>query len=245
MKSDLPIFVSAAADDAGLSVHAFRVLARICRRWSERDGCYESGAKMAKACRIKRDSVFRALNELEDRGMIRRTERAGQTSRIDPLPVENWTPPVPPNGTGTRPPKRDSPNEGVSPQTGHPPVPPNGTPPVPPNGTQRDTSKGTLEGKPNRARGGAFEHPAVIAYADVTGKPPPMAHADAIATALPRPTPDTLRQWTEHVTTWDVTPKWNVRNVPSMLQAFSEHRSRSAGKASTVATTLADASDLI
>ena len=143
------MLVSAAADDAGLSVHAFRVLGRICRRWSERDGCYESSANMARACRMKRDTLYRALGELEARSMIRRTDRPGRSSRIDPTPPSDWTPPAPPNGTGTDPGSGGTPRNGAAPQTGQVPVPPNGAPPVPPNGTLRDPQKESHEGIPS------------------------------------------------------------------------------------------------
>ena len=140
LKGHLPIYLSAAADDAGLGVHAFRVLARICRRWSEAEGCYESVGNMAKACRMKDETAARALNELESRGMIRRTKRNGQTSRIDPQPADSWQPPTPRNGATSK--------KGVPPKKGQPPTPRNGVPPTPNGGAQREPTKGTNEGNP-------------------------------------------------------------------------------------------------
>lgn len=77
------------------------------------------------------------------------------------------------------------------------------------------------------ARGGSFDHPAVRAYTEVVGPPPPV-HADAIARRFAdAPAADVLA-WSEHVTTWKVTPSWNQRNVPKMLRAFDEQTGRAA-----------------
>ena len=90
-------FIPAWLDDLGLTPQQFRLLAHVWRRGR----CHASAGSMAAACRLKRDTVFSGLAELERRGLIRRTPRQGQTTIIEP---------VPPNGTGdaaTRPPKRD------------------------------------------------------------------------------------------------------------------------------------------
>lgn len=147
LNAKLPLFVSAAADDAGLSVHAFRVLARVCRRWSEESGCYESAANMAAGCRMKRKTIFSALSELEERGMIRRTERPGMTTRIDLVAPDQWTEPGAPKGTGTRSPKQPVPNGGAGTERVRVPGAPKGTGGVPNGAPQREPMKGTHEGK--------------------------------------------------------------------------------------------------
>jgi hypothetical protein len=109
-------FIPAALDDAGLDVHAFRLFCRICRRWDAARGCDESVPNMAKACRMKGDTAWVALRELEARGMVRRTSRPGQTTRLDPMPASQWK--AAPEEVPTHPPKRGTPPSGVPPETG-------------------------------------------------------------------------------------------------------------------------------
>ena len=145
------MFVPAAIDDAGLSVHAFRLYARICRRWSPDEGCYESAASMARACRMKRDTVFIARSELVDVGLVTLTERPGETTRIDVVLGPEGSPSLhAPNGAGL-PPQTSRVSEGAAPRngtggqapkTGRGVPPQTGRPPVPRNGTQRYTPEG-------------------------------------------------------------------------------------------------------
>lgn len=85
----LRMFVPAVVDDAGLSPNAFRIYGRICRRWSERQGCNEAKVNMARACGMGKTACFDALNELEERGMILRSG-SGKASRIDLVPPSGW-----------------------------------------------------------------------------------------------------------------------------------------------------------
>lgn len=236
-----PIPTHSALDDAGLSVYAFRIAGRIGRRWNERRGCDESVNNMADGCGMDRKTAYAAIKELTQRGIVVKTTRPGKPSRFDFAPVEEWSD-LSRQTVHPRTATRDVPSDGLTRHTVQAPVPRHGTPPVPPDGTQRDPSKGSPKGIPfgvgdarapeagggqkPRASGGPFDHPAVHAYADVTGSPPPMAHADDIARAFPNPDADTLRAFTSHVTTWHTTPNWNARNVPGLLTAFREHVAR-------------------
>jgi hypothetical protein len=79
-------------DDLGLSAAAFRVYCRIVRRAGEGGVCFESLPKIAKAVRLWRPAVTRALQELEARGLVRVVDRPGRSSEIAPTPAERWRP---------------------------------------------------------------------------------------------------------------------------------------------------------
>lgn len=86
-------FIPAWLDDAGLSPVQFRVACHIWRVGS----VYAKAATLAKVCRIKRDTVFEALDYLENAGFIHRQSRSGQTTLIEPVPFggtgDNGNPP--------------------------------------------------------------------------------------------------------------------------------------------------------
>ena len=108
------IFVHSALDDAGLSVRAFRLYCHFARR-AGKDGFINSGADdMAAVCRMKRDTVFRAMNELEQRAMMVRQERPGATNLYTLTRPSEWRTKLP------------IPNEGMSPETGLQPSPETG-----------------------------------------------------------------------------------------------------------------------
>ena len=69
-------------DEAGLSPTQFRVACHIWRRGST----YSNAATIGKVCRLKRDTVFDALADLEKAGFIHRQSRPGQTTLIEPVP---------------------------------------------------------------------------------------------------------------------------------------------------------------
>lgn len=76
------VFVPADLDDAGLSVHAFRVYCHLARRtMHSTTDKWPSGPSIAAWCRMNEDTVWRALEELIERGMVRREKRAGTSSR--------------------------------------------------------------------------------------------------------------------------------------------------------------------
>ncbi|QJE98000.1 MarR family transcriptional regulator [Luteolibacter luteus] len=65
-----------------------RVLVHLWRRGRT----YSNASTIASICRLKRETVFSVLKELETAGLIRRESRPGQTTLIEP---------VSPNGTGS------------------------------------------------------------------------------------------------------------------------------------------------
>lgn len=76
-------FIPAELDDAGLPANQFRVLCHLLRRGET----FSNAATIGKICRLKRDTVFEILAELEKAGFIRRTSRPGKTTLIEPAPV--------------------------------------------------------------------------------------------------------------------------------------------------------------
>jgi hypothetical protein len=144
---DAGAFITAALDDFGLDPHTFRVYARIVRRAGTKHGCFESIDNIAKACRMKRDSVYRALKILIRHRLIEKEPHAGKPSNYFLTPSTEW---IPLSGVS---PKRDT---TPVPQTGHhlspkrdTTCPPNGTPPVPQTG-HKGINKGTNEGTTGR-----------------------------------------------------------------------------------------------
>lgn len=76
-------FIPSKLDEAGLPANQFRVL---CHLW-RRGETYSNAATIAKVCRLKRDTVFGILSDLEESGFIRRKPRPGQTTLIEPVPI--------------------------------------------------------------------------------------------------------------------------------------------------------------
>jgi len=85
------VFVPADLDDAQLSVHAFRVYCHLARRTlhSVADK-WPSAPTIAATCRMNEDSVWRALDELIERNMVRREPRPGTSSRHILLKPSLW-----------------------------------------------------------------------------------------------------------------------------------------------------------
>lgn len=75
-------FIPSELDEAGLSPSQFRVL---CHLW-RRGETFSNAATIAKVCRLKRNTVFEVLNDLEKAGFIRRKPRPGLTTLIEPVP---------------------------------------------------------------------------------------------------------------------------------------------------------------
>jgi hypothetical protein len=70
----MEMLVPAKIDDLGLTPHSFRVYAHLCRRASGARKCYPSVKSIARVCRINKDTVWKALKELEKIGLIKRTK---------------------------------------------------------------------------------------------------------------------------------------------------------------------------
>src|SRR6056297_356369 len=81
------IWVHAALDDAGLSPYAFRVYARIARRAGPNGTCYESADNMAEGCDMSRRQLFRSIEELMSKGLIKKVSRPGQTTVYQLSPI--------------------------------------------------------------------------------------------------------------------------------------------------------------
>lgn len=122
------LFIHSAIDDAGLSVHEFRLVCHLARRSGKGDA-FPSAETMAKVCRMKRDTVFSALKVLAERNIVTLKRRKGQSSLYIINKPSQWKEPVPRNGA--------APNGGASPETGLHPSPETGLPPAPNGGTLR------------------------------------------------------------------------------------------------------------
>ncbi len=138
------IFIHSALDEAGLSVAAFRVFAHLARRGGK-DGCYPSAESMVKTCRLERQTIFRALTELEKNGLISREKRAGCSTKYTLTPSPAWLA------------KRDDPFSHPVGQTGRHPVGQTGRHPVGQTGRKGYPFKEIQEGNPE----GTPEPPAV------------------------------------------------------------------------------------
>lgn len=79
------IFFHSDLDDAGLSLAAFRLCCHLSRR-----GLYPTAESMAEVCRLDRKTVFRALRELENRGMLTRKARPGYSTEYTLHPPSMW-----------------------------------------------------------------------------------------------------------------------------------------------------------
>ena len=75
-------FIPSSLDESGLQAAPFRVL---CHLW-RRGKTFSNAATIASICRMKRNTVFQSLSDLEKAGFIRRTPRPGQTTLIEPVP---------------------------------------------------------------------------------------------------------------------------------------------------------------
>lgn len=113
-RSDAPVFLHSDLDDAGLSVHAFRVYCHLARRANMTGRAWPGAASMAAITRLSENTVRKGIAELEARGMLRVTRSEGGrasnnyylTARRDwideiaspsprePLPFTSCTPPL-------------------------------------------------------------------------------------------------------------------------------------------------------
>ena len=84
----LPLFVHGAVDDYGFSLAEFRVLCAIARRGE----CYEGVPRLARRCRINRDTAWAALKVLTACGCIQRQARFGRTTLLRLNPLSQWRP---------------------------------------------------------------------------------------------------------------------------------------------------------
>jgi hypothetical protein len=111
LNSKSKLFVHSSIDDAGLSVHAFRVLCHVSRRGN----CTEGLKGIARSCRMNKDTAAKALRELERRKAITAEGRSGESTIRRVAPFELW---IPAEGNPTE--KRGNPKLGVRshPETG-------------------------------------------------------------------------------------------------------------------------------
>jgi DNA-binding MarR family transcriptional regulator len=82
-KKPPPTIIPGWLDDYGLSPAQFRVLCRIIRRGE----CYESVEKMAKGCRMNKDTLRKAVKALVELGLVESEARVCDTNllrHIDP-----------------------------------------------------------------------------------------------------------------------------------------------------------------
>lgn len=91
------VFIHASLDDAELSWIAFRVYAHIARRTlhSRRPDLWPSVTSIGQTCGMNEKTVWRALNELIQRGMIIRESRPGKTSKHVLTKPSTWLPKTP------------------------------------------------------------------------------------------------------------------------------------------------------
>jgi hypothetical protein len=195
-------FVHSALDEAGLSVHAFRVYCHLARRAGKDGAAYPGAVSMAAVCRMKRDTVFTALRELEGRGMLERQKRHGSSNEYWLTKASQWRQISP------------VPNEGASPETGLHPSPQTGLHPSPQTGrkgipSEGNPRKGNPEAMPTASQGRhcdpAFEMLAKVqdskqldemtpsergaihkALKEIKGTAPPGTTAEQLATEIKR-----------------------------------------------------------
>lgn len=79
-KQPPPLIVPAHIRDAGLPLAQFRALCQVASRCGKDGQCFESLPRMAKACRIRRDTLQRALQMLVLNHWLIREERRGDTT---------------------------------------------------------------------------------------------------------------------------------------------------------------------
>ena len=87
---DAGAFITAALDDFGLDPFEFRIYARIVRRAGTKEGCFESIDHMAKACKMNRDTCYRALKTLIRCRLIEKEPHKGKPSNYYLTPQEEW-----------------------------------------------------------------------------------------------------------------------------------------------------------
>ena len=104
-------FIPAWLDELPLNARQFRVLMHLWRRGET----FSSTETIARICRMKRDTVFSALRELEAAGLIRREARPGFTTLIRTLTPGTVREPSPVPGQDPSPATGQDP----SPETGH------------------------------------------------------------------------------------------------------------------------------
>jgi hypothetical protein len=170
---DIGAFITADLDDFGLDLASFRIYARIVRRAGTKEGCFESIDNMAKGCRMKRETAYRALKTLLKHNLIKKQPHAGKPSNYYLTPSSEWIPlntypksgdtsPIPNGGT---PP---IPNGGTPPipNGGTPPIPNGGTPPIPNGGTLRNQLRNQIkeqqQGSENAVAETDFETEAMV-----------------------------------------------------------------------------------
>jgi len=119
-------FIPAWLDDAELDPYAFRVMCHIYRRGE----LYGSAKEAAKICKMDRKRMFKSLASLQEKGMISKVSRQGQTSVYITSPV--------PQVAHLPVPKVEQANSQPDPKTEHHPCrkrnttrSTSGTPPVP------------------------------------------------------------------------------------------------------------------
>ena len=146
------VFIHSALDDAGLSPAAFRVYCHLARRTlHSRMDKWPSAPAMAKVCRVHKDTVWKALKELIERGMIERESRTNTTSRHIITSPTKWTK------------ERVGGKEGSAENEGRPTAENEGRPPAESKGHEGNPEK-VIQG---RTAGGASDTPAVRAFFDL------------------------------------------------------------------------------
>lgn len=83
------VFIHSELDDAGLTPAGFRVFCHLSRR-AGKAGVYPGVKSMASTCRLNEDTVWRALSELEERGMLERKSRPGRSTEMTLQPPSTW-----------------------------------------------------------------------------------------------------------------------------------------------------------
>lgn len=73
------IFIHSALDDFGLSPIQFRIFCHLARR-AGANGAFPAVASMAKLCDVSERWIRICLRDLEEMGLLNRTERPGYTS---------------------------------------------------------------------------------------------------------------------------------------------------------------------
>ena len=82
--------ISNELDEAGLSLSTFRVYFNLLRRSDKHFTCYPGGRRIAEDCGLNRETVIKALHELETRGMLQINRNWGRSSDYEILPLSSW-----------------------------------------------------------------------------------------------------------------------------------------------------------
>lgn len=84
--------ISNELDDMGLSMPAYRVYCNLLRRSDKHSHtCYPGTRRIAHDCRANRKTILEALQELEERGMLKVERGWGKRSDYEILPKTSWT----------------------------------------------------------------------------------------------------------------------------------------------------------